>query len=304
MLHTFTATAYEIAECSFDNLRKYGMLVDEKIEIRDLEFNEIILKNAIPSNMWTGSAVVASLSGNPGVSFLYRLRNDITNKIATIGITGEYEFDRYLLATNPLEYIALENPKLEDNKHPTTLTVGYYADVRLNAFGLIDDIVIADKIESWIGQQRDEIAAHLDEYKVRNSIGTIYYLKVQERFTHEVSEVRKGAGGTYTFHEGDTEYKPTPDTLVLCDNKYYDGRTLKLIGTYEDIDFNFTMKTNDTITDMGGQVNDMITTHGRIVLSNLNNVDYLYLGNGLFVDIVYQFITKYYTIEKQNPRLA
>jgi hypothetical protein len=64
------------------------------------------------------------------------------------------------------------------------------------------------------------------------------------------------------------------------------------------------MKTNDTITDMGGQVNDMITTHGRIVLSNLNNVDYLYLGNGLFVDIVYQFITKYYTIEKQNPRLA
>ena len=60
------------------------------------------------------------------------------------------------------------------------------------------------------------------------------------------------------------------------------------------------MKINNADADMNGQDNDMVTTNGRIMLNNLNNVTYLYLGNGLFADIVYQFTTKYYTVEEEN----
>jgi len=49
MLHTFTSTAYEIADCTFENLRAYGMLMEEKLETRDLEFIQVTLSD-IPSS--------------------------------------------------------------------------------------------------------------------------------------------------------------------------------------------------------------------------------------------------------------
>jgi hypothetical protein len=36
MLHTFSSTAYEMDDFTFENLRKYKILVDEYIETRDL----------------------------------------------------------------------------------------------------------------------------------------------------------------------------------------------------------------------------------------------------------------------------
>jgi hypothetical protein len=35
----------------------------------------------------------------------------------------------------------------------------------------------------------------------------------------------------------------------------------------------------------------------------VSNVDYLYLGNGVYVDIAYQEINKYYTIEETDNRV-
>jgi hypothetical protein len=125
-------------------------------------------------------------------------------------------------------------------------------------------------------------------------------LKVQERYIHEVTEVKNSTGGKQIFYEDGLIYRSTPDTLVLCNGKYYDGRTTELIGTADKINYNFKMKINNADADMNGQDNDMVTTNGRIMLNNLNNVTYLYLGNGLFADIVYQFTTKYYTVEEEN----
>jgi hypothetical protein len=38
MLHTFSCTAYEIADYTFENLKLYGMMVDDYIETRELKF--------------------------------------------------------------------------------------------------------------------------------------------------------------------------------------------------------------------------------------------------------------------------
>jgi hypothetical protein len=37
MLHTFNCTAYEIADCTFDNLRAYGFTVPSYVETRTLQ---------------------------------------------------------------------------------------------------------------------------------------------------------------------------------------------------------------------------------------------------------------------------
>jgi hypothetical protein len=39
------------------------------------------------------------------------------------------------------------------------------------------------------------------------------------------------------------------------------------------------------------------STGGRIVLTNVKDVDKLFLGNGIFADIAYQEINKTYTVE-------
>jgi hypothetical protein len=43
MLHTFSSTAYEIADCNFDNLVKYNLLTPGKVENRPMKFRTINL---------------------------------------------------------------------------------------------------------------------------------------------------------------------------------------------------------------------------------------------------------------------
>jgi hypothetical protein len=48
---------------------------------------------------------------------------------------------------------------------------------------------------------------------------------------------------------------------------------------------NFTQNDAEAI-DMNGQYST-VQTNGRIILTNLKGVTYLYLGNGLYADVVY-----------------
>jgi hypothetical protein len=36
MLHTFNATAYEVAECNADNLKKYGLIKDSSLDSENI----------------------------------------------------------------------------------------------------------------------------------------------------------------------------------------------------------------------------------------------------------------------------
>ena len=46
-------------------------------------------------------------------------------------------------------------------------------------------------------------------------------------------------------------------------------------------------------------------TSGRIILTDLKNINYLWLGNAVYADVVYQFTTRYFTVEKaDNSHIA
>lgn len=306
MLHTFTSTAYEIADCTFENLRAYGMLMEEKLETRDLEFVQITLSD-IPSSqsgIWRGSAVMATITGQPNIRFYYQLQND-NIKEADLGVTGIYEFDKYLLAENPLVFLQARTQS-SASWSGAVLTYAQYTEATIEPFSIIEDVKIEDKIDTWIGQNRDEIEAHLDKgiynsvfnlaSPLRESIGNVYYLKVQERPVVTVLSVTAIEGGKYRFWDGSKEYHPTIDVIIKCNDKYYDGWTRKLIGSSLNYTFDITNNKTDDGSLISGQYSS-IRTAGRMILTNLSDIKYMYLGNALFIDIVYQLNTKYYTFE-------
>ena len=294
MIHTFSSTAYEIADCTFENLRAFGMLMDEKLEVRDLEFAQVNLSNI---NIWNGCAVMASITGAPNCEFKYRLQNDTEIKETDLGATGVYEFDKKLLAENPLVYLSSRSGIGADWRG-AILTYGYYVAPLDVPFSIIDNISTNDKIECWIGQNRDEIAAHVDTYRIKESIDKIFYLKIQERpVRDDVTEVIPSSGGRHVFKKDGVIFNPSPDAIIEYNQQYYDGRTTALMGNRDKIDFRFSMSNNAT-ADMDGQYYETINTNGRIILTELDNINYLYLGNGLYADVVYQATTKYYSVEK------
>jgi hypothetical protein len=73
---------------------------------------------------------------------------------------------------------------------------------------------------------------------------------------------------------------------VKCDNNYYDGRTKTLIG--QTLDYNLDISNNEKHDGnlIAGQYSS-IKTAGRMILTNLADIKYMYLGNALYADIVY-----------------
>lgn len=289
MIHTFNSTAYELAECSFDNLRKYGMLMDEEIETRQLSFNQAYLYDTTGGTLTGLNACLATVMAWPHTVFKYRLLNDTTEKEVQIGVTGVYEFDSNVLAENPLYSISSDSWN-----QGATLTYAYYAAAAVNDFSLVHDIKIEDCIERWIGSGIDEIAAHVDEKQYRIAIGNIYYLRVEERPINTVLRAEPNADGTYRFYESSNiRFYPTDEVIVQVGNEYYDGKTKKKISK---VDYSFNYNYGNSV-DMGGQ-SGAIHTNGRITLTNLNNITSMTLGTGVYADIVYQKSTKYYTFEQ------
>lgn len=314
MLHTFSCTAYEIAEYSFENLRKYKMMMDEYLETRELKVESIALEaveNGVLNNL---NACGATIHATPGTKFSYRLKN-MTDRSETIeiGNTGIYVFSNVALANNPLMEIgpvigATENPWLPE----ATLIYTRYINPKIDNFSYLHSLTTSDKIYQWIGQSRSEVESRFDEYRIMRDIGMIYYLNISKRpIVASITRVDPGPSNTYKFYDNEVEYKPGNNELLYFKGAgepngcYYDGATKTRIGP--SVDFTFQLREGEEKINMKGtNLNDIgtflgcdsiTTTGGRLVLSNIDNVDLLWLGNGLYADIAYQEILKTYTAE-------
>ena len=310
MLHTFNCTAYEIADYTFENLRKYKMLMDEYLEIRELKIRSIDLheiENGTVSNL---NASIATLRAVPGTKFLYKLSGDTIENEMSIGATGVFEFPKSVLAETPLQWLAPigDNPSGSQWLPNATLVYGQYLNYETEDFGHIHSVQIKDKIAQWIGKDRTEIDVHLDKDQILQSIGMVYYLNISKRpIVLSLSDVEANGDGTYTFKEGTVIYHPGNNELIYYEGNYYDGETRRLIGP--EVDFSFRLRKDDELMDLRGTLDltsnisevlgckDVTTTGGRLIMTNVEDIDALYLGRGLYVDIAYQEINKTYTIE-------
>lgn len=329
MLHTFSCTAYEIDDFTFANLRKYGMMMEEIVENGGLEFKTIHLDkdevyNGIVSDL---SAHTATIQARPFTKLRYRLMKDKEWNSLEIGMQGMYTFPSEILSENPLVAIAppAENMLQGKSYWETDSIINYTTYNPQNSlnFNLVDSVSLKDQVRQFTGNNDSIIKRLTDKNNSLTSLGLIHYLKVSARPIIPVDSVERiPTTDQYRFKIGDIIYTPTIEEILKCDiekggkliSYYYDGNTRRELGELKDIDFTFglykqfnridmqgTLMNNTLSTSLGLENDDMSSilqcTSGRLVLKNLSEVDDLYLGNGLYMDIAYQEISKVYTIE-------
>lgn len=325
MLHTFSCTAYEIDDYNFENLRKYGMMVEDYVETRALESKTIHLGtnmnyNGVATNL---NACVATIHSQPYTTFRYLLKNSGNTdgwETVTIGSTGIYTFDTRVLNQNELMTIAPPDYGPQSCSYwdqNTVLNYFTHKETGLMNFSHIDSVNVRDAIKTYIGDNSSVVEKIIDPEGILTNIGTIYHLKVRARPIIPISRAVR-VDGEYKFYIDTGEYSPTPEQLLRCEEGdqviYYDADTKLKLGTRKQVDFTFELNKGEGKVDMSGietlradELNEALgltnekdklrNVDGRLILTDLSGVNYLYLGNGVYADIVYQEVTRVYTVE-------
>ena len=197
MLHTFTSTAYEIAECTFANLKDYEFIGSALGDNRDLKVGQVRLGN-LPSdfqvinNMITlPDAYFANITeATPGMIIgLDFVDGTGTNEIE-IGGTGCYYIP---MKDKPLKYITLiSNPNNTNHRSwdDAKLTFCYYDDAPTDNFSIISNVSVHDEVRQFIGTGYPDLETDRDKYNVingltdiRTQVGKFHFIKAAKRPT-------------------------------------------------------------------------------------------------------------------------
>lgn len=311
MLHTFSSTAYEMADFTFENLRKYNMIMEDYIETRELRYITVNLQEISGGKISNINASTAVIYAQPNTEVHFKLANDLEDQVLIIGPTGMYNFSTDVLQENPL--VELYHADGQGGWFPeATLIYGTFINPKFDSFSYIDSITINDVIAQWIGSKTPEIEKNFAHQSLIKDIGLVYYLNIQKRDIITVDDATESPilPGSWVFTIKGNVHTPAPTELVYCNGKYYDGRTSRLI--VGDVDYRIKLRSDDSFVDLQGTgslegftgCEAITTTGGRIILTNISDIDYLYLGNGLYVDIAYQEINKVYTVELEPGSLV
>ena len=144
LLHTFTATAYEIAENNFNSIQSFGLIDNHSVDNRVLAWETIDIHKRLyeegrtDNNLLNYKAVSLRLEGLlPGDKLIL---ND--ERTIVIGATGAYNLE----LDAGIEIASITFVPQNDNitiRHQGTLTYAYYRTT-MNKFDTIKDISIID----------------------------------------------------------------------------------------------------------------------------------------------------------------
>ena len=314
MLHTFNCSACEIAEPTFENFYDYGFVVENYTEMRNMKIEQVNVNMYSKSGLYIPGAYIATISGDPGVEFLYTLANYTEKKSAQIGDTGIYIFSEEVLKETPLTSLEIKTNK---KGHPVYLTYGYY-DEAIDTFSYIYDIKITDEViqQSGLGMETNLITELED---ARTKTGAFHFIRVRTKTlqtiswnntikTYQYDETSPvtswnytslyqvtGEGGPIYFNGANAPSLNTPPFIngsvnpAIEDKALYDSDKL----------YDFKIDDNPMVDFSGNHLTD-----GRYdSLSNISNVEKLYAGQGIILDLVYQKKEITYSIELENQSL-
>ena len=173
MLHTFNSTAFEIADYSFENLNKYGLLNMPAIDNRAMKFASVNFHDVATANTFApGYSMYAVYITNatPGTKYEFTFNDSSINHPITceIGVTGSY----YVSADVPtVASIALIEG---DYYNSAVVHYGYYDMIVPDNFSYISKITTTAEASQVIGYD-----------KTKNIIGKtsvifIIYIKIKK----------------------------------------------------------------------------------------------------------------------------
>lgn len=314
MLHTFSSTAYEIAECNFDNLQSYGFTTPAYTETRVMKIAQVALGtaedpywNTTDKTSYLPMAYFASIEGAPRTNFIYQLANSTEIHVGSTGVTGIFTFPSEVLEATPLVSISRVdsisgNPM--DDWNGAKLTFGYY-DAGIDAFSYIRDISITDRIVQMIGPGTYlNLIENLEDIRIKT--GAFHYIRVAPREIKYVYNVNGILCWNNSGNRVDLDAL-NANTLYFIVNagepvssatNYIDGRYPHAErDSISNISYDFSLDGAQKVDLTGASA----LTSGRFeAFTNLSSVINLRAGNGLLLDLVYQEKTILYEIELTN----
>ena len=307
MLHTFNANAYEIAECSFDNLHDYGFLVKPYLETRTLKMKQISLKDYQPGEEITlpEPAYVASLVADPLTSFSYSLAGYSTLQKGC-SKTGLWDFGgEEILSTSPLLSLTLDSEKWGSK---ASLTYGYY-DTAVNTFSYIHKIDISDQVVQLSGKGLSENLIN-DLTDIRKRVGVFHYLRVRVKNIQPI----EFKNSHYQIDDTTPILQWNSNTLYKYGNYYLDSTNMPELNLEPSVTqvipisnketFYFSLN-NSPVVDFKGRLDQQENTTGRYeALTSISPVTELSAGKGLIIDAVYQLKEIVYTVETERAAIS
>jgi hypothetical protein len=206
MLHSFSCTAYEVADYTYRNLDSYGLVTITPEKSTYLRFETVDLAPITENGniLWaTGrlnrypAQMIKFENLMPGALFY------IDGKPFTIGATGTYEI------TTGTQMNVISIP--EDARYTGQLTYAYYSSAQ-NQFDTIASAEIVDTpIQQFIGEH-ENIVEEITDY--RSSL--VKFLFVHARIRPLMKAyVRSENGSAVYYRDWDCEYKLTPDPFYI-----------------------------------------------------------------------------------------
>ena len=338
MLHSFSGTAYEIADYNFDNLNKYGFIFAPNRDNRDLKVGQIRLSSlgkgftlSDATNVINTPAIYQANFTNvpPGTIIGLNFADGFGNIEVEIGSTGSYYV---LVKDKPITSITLlksaDQDKIDrslEQKKPTLvdwrdsyLTFCYYDTNPTDNFSYITNISIQDEFRQFIGINHDiNIIDKLED--IRRETGRFHYIRVTERPIQTIYKTDEGWArnpeGTDRIY--DSEWDAT--VIYLYNNQYYDGSPFKPMNPPT---YNFVLNNVEQIIHFDGRdipiganldawwpinqysqekINRATGSRGRIdAINGIDKVTQLQGDTGLIIEIAYRVKFMEYEVEDSN----
>lgn len=248
MLHSFSSTAYEIAECSFENLNEYGFITIPEADYHDFKVGQVKLANPadfeVIDNVILPSFPIYQASFTkvpPGTILGLNFVDGYGSIEVEIGSTGTY----YVLAKDKaISRISLIKGadtdildrsiggKLPDISEweDAYLTFCYYDNKPTDNFSYVTDIYVQDEFRQFIGIDHDINIIELLE-DIRRETGRFHYIRVTERPIQDIWKIN----GEWCTNSQGTDIITSWDATVIYwgvnTGKYYDGHPSKAMSS-------------------------------------------------------------------------
>lgn len=319
MLHTFSATAYEIAEYTYKNLSELNLISVgdpttkqlrwETVELNKTgigDENENLLKYKAVSLRMEGMIPGDRLYINDGI-----VRNDIDgNRIGfyvTIGATGSYVVDLNAGIEIKGVYFAesvLDNKNVINGvvQHQGTLTYAYYSKVQ-NRFDSISNVFILDEpLVQYIGAH--DIINEVEDIKTK--IQGFYFINchlrdVQSAYCETVYQNGQYIDKYYSAIQCRAEDLITLDPYVLYEIKNISSGEEYLLDGYGLIHYD--LKDYSSYIDFGNGSIDLAESK-EFVIKNPKQITSFTIGNGIMAEVSYQKQVVDYSIETDDDNYS
>ena len=331
MLHTFTATAYEIADYTYSNLSAYGLISVGDPTVKQLRWETVDLSKSgygdYSKNLLNYKAVSLYFEGMvPGdilhiddgiIRYGYNEDGSSYQTLGfdvTIGVTGSYIID--LAANIEVKSVtfkgSLDNMGA-DNKivqHQGSLTYAYYSKVQ-NRFDSISDIAITNEpLSQYIGKH--DILKEIQNVKVE--VQDIYWIHCMLREIrpayYRLGYLEKlDAEGNhligYNYYINNTMGTVESDLHSLVD---FDSYVLYHVynvnsGQYSYVDghskMNYPIEQYSSCVAFNGNEMDLAET-SEYFIKNPKDIESIVSNIGTMVEISYQKQTIEYAVESND----